>query len=65
MRKKKQNKTTTINIKLPEELKECLQKFADRYADGNISAWLRYSGMNYVPQKGERIFSVKNISGSY
>ena len=44
---------TLMTIKVSEkELKELKDK-ADCYAGGNISAWLRYAGLKYVPEKKE------------
>lgn len=28
---------------------------ADKFAKGNVSAWLRHSAKMYIPKKGERI----------
>lgn len=60
---KKQPRVAVINIKINDNLRKKLQSFADRYAEGNLSAWLRHAGMNYAPSKGERVISVKHIPG--
>lgn len=45
----KKEKLTLINIKVSEEDRKLLMSQAKRYADGNLSAWLRYAGIHYVP----------------
>jgi len=34
-----------------------IQKKADKYADGNFSAWCRHASRRYVPQKNEKILT--------
>lgn len=45
----KKEKLTLINIKVSEKDRKRLMIQAKRYAEGNLSAWLRYAGINYVP----------------
>lgn len=44
-----------INLKVTSRDRKRLEQNAKRYADGNLSAWLRYVGMQYTPKKGEEI----------
>ncbi len=48
---KKAAKLTLCNFKISDEDLEKIQKNAKRFADGNLSRWLRASGKNYVPPK--------------
>ncbi len=48
-----------VNIKLPKEMLELIQKRANEHADGNLSAWFRHTALNYVPKKVEKIISIK------
>lgn len=32
-----------------------IQEKADKYANGNVSAWMRYASRMYTPKKGQRI----------
>ena len=47
--KKKKSITPQVNFKCTKEEKELLQKQADKYANGELSEWLRYAGLNCVP----------------
>jgi predicted DNA-binding protein (MmcQ/YjbR family) len=42
-----------INVKCDDETIKKLQENADLYAGGNLSEWLRYTGLNYVPKSSE------------
>lgn len=60
MKKKKpkskpKSKLIPVHIKLTHAEHEALKKRADWWALGNLSAWLRYAGLKYVPEKGEII----------
>lgn len=46
-------KTTTINLKMTAKEKAELERKAKLYANGNLSAWLRYAGLHLVPSKKE------------
>lgn len=41
---KKKKETKAINFKLPTEEFDLIQKQADKYTNGNLTAWLKYSG---------------------
>lgn len=55
---KPKTKVVVVNIKMDLETHETLVKKAKRNARGNLSAWLRHSGMRYVPKPGERVKKV-------
>lgn len=40
-----------MNLKASSKDRAAITSLARKYADGNISAWLRTAGMNYVPNK--------------
>ena len=44
-----------VNIKVGSKDRKNLNAKAGAYAKGNLSAWLRYAGLRYVPKKGEVI----------
>lgn len=44
-----------INVKMTEADHKRLIAKAKRFADGNLSAWVRYTGRVYTPKKGEKI----------
>lgn len=48
---KKEVRLTLVNFKANETEASRLQANADRYAKGNLSKWLRASGLNFVPPK--------------
>ena len=50
---KTKKETKAINVKVSREDLRALQENADLYADGNLSAWLRYAGQHYVPKASE------------
>lgn len=56
MKKKvKDSSLIVVNVKVPSAVKKTLQLNADKYAEGNLSAWLRHAGMKYTPKKGEHV----------
>lgn len=54
MKKKKANLKMVL-FKVSDWDYEQAQIKADRYAEGNLSAWLRYSSRMHTPKRGERI----------
>jgi len=48
-RKKEKNVLVSFKI-LPNELQK-IQRKADKFTQGNVSEWLRISGMNHQPTK--------------
>lgn len=55
MRKKSKLAFETVTLKVtPAEAKRLRSK-AKRFAEGNLSAWLRHAGVRYAAIKGEKI----------
>ncbi len=52
--KKKKDERVLINLLVTPEIRELLQKQADKYTDGNLSLWLRYAGLNHQPPTTDR-----------
>lgn len=50
---KKKQETKQAHVKCSAEILKLLQEKADLYADGNLSEWLRYAGLNFVPSKAD------------
>lgn len=48
---KEKKSLKAINIKLTAEEREAIQALADKYAEGNLSEWLRFAGQHFVPSK--------------
>lgn len=44
-------KPTLINLKVYEEDLKALMARAKKYTGGNLSLWLRYSGLNHIPKR--------------
>lgn len=42
---------TLINFKTTKGEKKALQTKANKFADGNLSFWLRYAALNHTPKK--------------
>lgn len=58
--KEKKPKQAQVNFKCPEDVKELLQKQADKYTNGELSEWLRYAGLNHVPPKKDLVPNPKS-----
>lgn len=43
-----------VNVKLTRATRKQLEERAKKFADGNLSAYLRYTGLRYTPVKGEK-----------
>ncbi len=46
-----------VNFSATEAEKKAIQALADKYADGNLSAWLRYAALHCKPAKGDLVAS--------
>lgn len=46
-----------ITFKVSKSDLEALKKNAAKYAHGNLSEWVRYTGLNYKPKKTELVES--------
>ncbi len=62
MKKKKPKLLAMINVKTPPETRARLQAQADKYANGNLSAWLRHAGLQYTPKKGESVPLLRGLN---
>lgn len=47
----KSKKEFQLHVKLSDSQRQAIQENADRYAEGNISEWLRFAAMNHKPAK--------------
>ena len=47
------SKRKCLTIKATRLEKAQMQKQADKYANGNLSAWVRYAALNYIPTAQE------------
>lgn len=57
--KEKKPKQAQVNFKCPADVKELLQKQADKYTNGELSVWLRYAGLNHTPPKKDLVSTPK------
>lgn len=55
MKKASKTKLRLIPVKVDDWDEDQIQRKADRHANGNRSAWIRYASRMYVPKKGERV----------
>lgn len=54
--KEPKQKAKPINLKCVDpKVRAKLQEKADKYADGNLSEWLRFAGLHYVPTKDQLV----------
>lgn len=53
--KPKDSGARLINFKASHKERSVIAARAKKFAKGNISGWLRYAGLNYVPPKSARI----------
>lgn len=53
IKKKKTNKTGRFAGRCTEEQENRLQTLANLYTEGNVSEWMLYASLNYVPSKEE------------
>ena len=58
---KKNSRLKAISTKVPENILKQLRANADRFAEGNLSAWLRHAGLYHKPKKGEKIVVPRTI----
>lgn len=57
--KKETGKMKLKNFKATEEDIALLQKNADKFADGNLSAWIRFAGINHVAKSRDLVKNKK------
>ena len=48
---KPKNKTLTLKLRVTTDDAAAMQRLADKYADGNLSAWLRRAALEHKPKK--------------
>lgn len=53
LKKPKKEKAILVNFKIEKNLLRMLTAKAKKYANGNISRWLRFAGINHVPKRKE------------
>jgi len=51
MKRKSQKPMRLINIKVNGKDRRALLAAAEKYAGGNLSAWLRFAGLHFKPVK--------------
>lgn len=49
------SKLGVVNTKMSASDRKALQAKAKKFAQGNLSAWVRHAGKKYTPKKGEKI----------
>jgi hypothetical protein len=64
MLKKKQINAVIAIVKGSKDEKANLQANADRWTNGNLSAWLRIAGEKYIPENNKKIRGVRGSSRS-
>ena len=47
-------KTIMVNIRVTEVEKRKMQDKANKHTDGNLSAWVKYAAINYIPKKPDQ-----------
>lgn len=50
-KKPKVEKPTLINLKVSAKELKALKAKAKKYAKGNLSLWLRFTGLNHTPRR--------------
>lgn len=51
----KKQKTKPIHVKMSEAQLRALKKKANRHCEGNLSKWMRYAALHFIPHEGEII----------
>jgi uncharacterized protein (DUF1778 family) len=44
-----------LNLKVTDEERKLIKLNADKYANGNISEWVRYASLNFLPEEKDLI----------
>jgi hypothetical protein len=55
IKKPVKEKPVLINLKVLKADMELIVNRAKKYADGNVSMWLRYAGSNHIPKKKDLV----------
>ena len=53
-----------LTIKVRPQEKRKMQELADKYADGNLSLWVRYAALNHNPRISENAEKLSIISNA-
>jgi hypothetical protein len=53
LRKESKDQPQLVNLKVTKKEKRMLQALADSYTAGNLSEWLRYAGLHFIPRKSD------------
>lgn len=56
-------KLITLKVNVPTE--RLLKKKAQKFAKGNMSAWLRHAGLTFTPKKDFMVRSKKSVEDFY
>lgn len=48
--RRKKAETTLINLKVTSEELKAIRGRAKRFANGNVSRWMRFAGLNHTPR---------------
>lgn len=55
LEKTRDRREVPLNVKLSKKEKKAMEQNAKRFANGNLSLWLRYAGVNYVPRRSDSL----------
>jgi hypothetical protein len=55
LREIKDRKKHLINFKITDHERLRIEAMAKSFSNGNISAWIRFASLNYIPKKGELV----------
>ncbi len=55
MKKPKAKILSLINVKVTSQERKAMDRLAEKYAKGNLSAWLRHAARHYKPKRDEVI----------
>lgn len=58
-------KKRPFQIKATPSEKQRMQELADKFANGNLSAWVRYAALNYAPTAQELSRNADTKSQNY
>ena len=53
IKNKKESEKTNVNFRVTKDELDKIKKLAKKYAGGNLTAWLKYTAINYKPKKSE------------
>ena len=53
IKNKRESEKTNVNFRATKDELDKIKKLAKKYAGGNLTAWLKYTAINYKPKKSE------------